>query len=167
MEQERNEIELVSDDYQKAEAPDRMYSGGLGPSIAVGAIYGRKGYLAHFVPNDTISVKFEQFLKDLGKDVKNFAWLKIYVAGGGDLFIPGQESEEDIRKIREGTLRGRKKCLDRLARAGFKEYIEEIRWAKPCHNQELILDLSTRTHRYEEDLDEDFYKEDPLEDFLD
>ncbi len=143
MEEEINEIVVETYEYKKAEAPDILCSGGLGPCIAVGAIYGKKGYMTHYVPCGT-TTDLDKLLKDLKKEVKNFAWLKIYIAGGG---IQSGNSQENVNS----TLEGRKKCLDRIAETGFRKYIKRIQWAGKNISQELILYLSERKADYEED----------------
>lgn len=74
------EIEVKNPNYKKARAPDKLYSGGLGLCIAIGAIYGKRGYMVHEHPvkhdygafiERTI---FADLRKDV-KDIKNFKYL--------------------------------------------------------------------------------------------
>jgi hypothetical protein len=148
----KNNMEIIEVDlynYKKAEAPDILTSGGLGPCIAVGAICGNQGFLAHYLSYGTIPLDLDLLLADLQS--VNKSQLEIYVAGAG---LDGAASRESD----EGVLEGRKLCLDRIAQAGFTENIKKIQWNPGNHIQELTLDLATGNALYEED---------PLSDFPD
>lgn len=152
-ESDMKEIKVGVNEYKKATAPDILDSGGLGPCIAVGAIYGKKGYMVHWVPG-TILEELDKLLKDLKKGVKDLSKLDIYIAGGG---IDPDEEDEEEEKI---VLEERELCLEKIADAGFSENIRKVQWAKnaskPNSYQCLTLLLSENKAVYEEEFDENF-----------
>jgi hypothetical protein len=110
------EIIVEMFEYEKAKAPNSLKSGGLGPCIAVGAIYNKKGYLVHTCSGGESDPNLEQMLVDLKKDVKDATKLKIYVAGGS----PDNEI----------TLADRRITLKKIKEAGFAGNIRKIKWAR-------------------------------------
>ena len=68
--------------YRKTKAPNKLDSGGLGPCIAIGAIYGDRGYMAHEIDPGQNTEQLDRLLKDLKEDVGDSSNLKIFVAGG-------------------------------------------------------------------------------------
>lgn len=115
------EIEANDFEYKKAKAPDILTSGGLGPCIAVGAIYCSKGYLAHFSHIVPPRPELERLLGDLKKDVKNKSKLKIYIAGGGldDCLNKEHLPDIDLKEVNKDILDTRKTTLKMIEEAGF------------------------------------------------
>jgi len=131
--------------YERARAPDILESGGLGPCIAVGAIYGDQGYMVHCLSVNSELIPLDNLLSDLRKNVQDLDNLRIYIAGAG--IDSNDEYEREI-------MAGRKKTLDKITDAGYRERVI-IKWAKGDSIQELILDLSKGEVIYEETLLED------------
>ena len=149
MAKEPNKIKVDMNEYKKANAPDILTSGGLGPCICVGAIYNKKGYMTHFVPGAGL-YELDQLLDDLKRDVKRKSSLKIYVAGGELEPINENRPIDKTKENNETQIEYRKLTLDRIADYGFKP--AEVRWGWPDSSQELSLILSENRAEYEEDL---------------
>ena len=145
-------IKVEQGEYRKARSPDVLDSGGIGPCIVVGAIYGKKGYMSHEV-SSLIDLRLDEMLRDLKKECRELRKLEIYIAGGGT------DSREDTY-INDGILDERVKILELIAEAGLSRAIKEIRWNKDRHNQTLVLLLSEHRAEYKMDSDEDLEDED-------
>jgi hypothetical protein len=131
-------------EYKRANAPDILTSGGLGPCTCVGAIYGKKGYMVHYTAGADSS-EFDTFLGDLRREVKRKDRLKIYVAG--------LEEQPGLDEI---ALDERKNVLKKIADSGFKT--TEVRWNWPDSTQTLSLILSENRAIYEEDMLDEEHK---------
>ena len=145
------EIEVKQNEYRKAQAPDILYSGGIGPCIIVGALHGKSGYMAHMVDPIVEQDLLESLLKDLIKNTRNKRDIKIYLAGGGT------ESQQD-REYNLGILESRRFTIERIAERGFKESIKTVKWNSQDSTQALTLFLSDGRVGYEEDSDENLQK---------
>lgn len=142
------EIKVNMCEYKKAKAPDELYSGGLGPCIAIGAIYEKRGYLAHHHScGHNYSIFIDPFFRDLRKDVKDDnKKCRIYVVGGE--FRYDDEDKEEV-------IEGRNIVLKKITQYKFQEAIKKIRFCPPNHMQSLRLILSMETaHIEQEDLTE-------------
>lgn len=127
-------IEVSQFDYRVARAPNELYSGGLGPCIAMGAIYGKKGYMFHAHPvGHDFSNHIEPIFRDLRRVVKEKNRLQIYVVGG--VINVNDEYENEIRA-------GRQVVLDKIVLSGFEKCVKEVRWCLPNYCQELRLIIS-------------------------
>ena len=116
--------------------------GGLGPCIAIGAIYDKRGYMVH---EHALRPDYAYFLErtifaDLRRDVKDKKKLQIYVVGGE---IDAQYTNEK----REG----RKIVLEKIVENGFQDSVIKIQWCPLEHNQSLRLILSEGRAEIEED----------------
>ena len=152
------EIEVKQSEYKKAQAPDILYSGGLGPCIVVGAIYRGNGFMVHMPDPLCEEYLLESLLKDLRKGARNRRDLKIYVAGGG------RDSGED-EDYNRGITENRKLVLEKIAKEGFESQIQEVRWNNLNCNQTLTLFLAEGRAEYEENSDEDLETEDQSEEY--
>jgi chemotaxis receptor (MCP) glutamine deamidase CheD len=132
-------------EYGTAVSPDTLSSGGIGPCIVVGAIYEKKGYLAHYVPLPIFIPisELETLINDLRSVVKDKSRLKIFVAGGA--FDTGYElkvmkkffSQKDIDEEHFECVSTRKRTIDMIAEAGFSQAIKKIEWNKPGYIQHM------------------------------
>ncbi len=134
-------------EYKKAGAPYELYTGGLGPCIALGAIYKKRGYLAHYPSyGHDYSARIDPLFRDLRKDVKDNKKCRIYVVGGE--FRYDDEDKEEV-------IKGRNIILEKIKKYGFQEAIKEIKFCPTNHMQSLKLILSAETAYIEqEDLTE-------------
>ena len=146
---EQEEIKVEQFEYIKTEAPNILISGGLGPCIAIGAIYENKGYLAHYPYYLSGEKLINLLLDDLDKDVKDIKKLRIFIAGAGIDTIDYLDIKEDIEKNKKNT-------LEKIANSKYKGANIETRWARGNSTQELILDLYKNEVTYEEEFDEDY-----------
>ena len=124
--------------YVKSTSPNIIVSGGLGPCIAVGAIYKAVGYMVHFH-----SISFSEWdlkslvdlLITLNKEIKNKSKLKIYIAGAGS--DPGDSKEEKKLMIKDRNV-----TLETIAKHKLSDNLEKVEWRKTSYmSQELVLDL--------------------------
>jgi len=138
------EIEVEDTEYKKARAPNELYSGGLGPCIAIGAIYEKRGYMIHHHPvtSEQVSSVVRSFFADLQRVVKNKEKLKIYVAGGS--IGVDDECPADMEAWRQNI-------LTEITQNGYQKCIEEIRWCPPNFIQSLKLIISEGRAEIEED----------------
>ena len=127
------EIKVEQFEYRTSRSPNVLYSGGLRPCIAMGAIYGKKGYMFHAPPvGHAFSTHIEPIFRDLRKDVKDKNRLQIYVVGG----------EIEVNDEYKGEkLAGRQTVLDKIVQSGFEKCVKEVRWCLPNYYQELRLIL--------------------------
>ncbi len=142
--EEEIEIEVEQGTYVRTSAPNSPYSGGVGPCVVAGAIYGKEGYMVHGVPG-IIEGKLEEMLDDLKKDVKNKTKLRIYIIGGCPTYL----SVEELRSLRLNKekfsnefMNDKNALVDRIRGAGFDEAIKKIRWCPRFYIQELIFNLA-------------------------
>mgnify|MGYP001563469104 CR=1 FL=1 len=143
------EIKVHQLKYKTTRAPNELYSGGLAPCIAIGAIYGKKGYMYHAHPvGHNFSSHVEPIFRDLRRDVKDKTKLQIYVVGG-EIEV-NDEYENEVKA-------GRQTVLDKIAQSGFEKCIREVRWCPTDYAQSLRLILSEGRAEIEEC---------PLEDLL-
>ena len=147
------DIEVGQFEYRTTRAPNELYSGGLGPCIAMGAIYGKKGYMFHAQPvGHDFSTHIEPIFRDLRKDVKDKNKLQIYVVGGE---IEVNDEYEDEKQA------GRQTVLDKIVQSGFEKCVKEVKWCLPNYIQELRLILSEGRAEIEEyDLRDEFPEDD-------
>ena len=113
-------VEIIVDqfEYKTTRAPNELYSGGLAPCIAMGAIYGKKGYMFHAHPvGHDFSSHIEPIFRDLRRDVKDKTKLQIYVVGG-ELEV-NDEDENDLKA-------GRQTVLNKIAQSGFENVLEKL-----------------------------------------
>ena len=138
-------IDVDMNEYASATAPDRLSSGGLGPCIAVGAIYENLGHMIHYVPLQ----KFDEvpcinkFFQALERSVLDKRKLKIYVAGWQ--IVREQEDEDGILEM---LIQERKTVLEKITGRGYK--IDDVRWCPHGFGQVLTLNLSDNCAHYEE-----------------
>jgi len=145
------EIVLGQFEYKKTTSPNELYSDGLGPCIAMGAIYSKKGYMFHAHPvGHDFSNHIEPIFRDLRRDVKDKSKLHIYVVGGE---IEVNDGVEDEMRA------GRQTVLDKIVQSGFEKCVREVRWCPPGYNQTLRLILSESRAEIEEDLTSDLIDE--------
>jgi len=123
-------------EYKTTKTPNELYSGGVGPFIVLGTIYGEKGYMIYMNPLDSdFPNSFEPFFRDLKEDLnlKRITRPEIYIIGG----------ETSIKDMYErDILTSRNKLLDRLKEEKLKRFIAKINWCPPNHTQNLRLILS-------------------------
>ena len=138
-------IDAGMDEYVNATAPDILGSGGLGPCISIGAIYGERGYMVHYIPLQRFDEVpcINEFFRALKMEAKDKSKLKIYVAGGQ---IVSEQEDED--KILEYLVQGRQTVLDKITEQGYK--IGGLRWCPVGVGQVLTLNLSKGRAIYEE-----------------
>jgi len=119
--------------YKTAKAPETLSSGGLGPCIAVGAIYREKGYMLHSPPTqEGFGKLLDPLFIDLKREVRDKNWVKIYVIGG-------ESSQADNN---DDVMAAQNAVIDKIAAYGFSKCIKEIRWCPPNSIQKLDLILS-------------------------
>ncbi len=126
------DVEVRESTYEKINAPGILYSGPLTVCIAVGAIHGKVGYLAHCVDVFESKAPLEALVKDLKQDTVNSSGTKIYIAGGGIEKYWPPNSKDDMKRARE-------EVLISLERAGFKDRIEKIEWRPAGYVQALRI----------------------------
>jgi len=148
---ERRIIESLQDGpFVQGESPDEMDSGGLGPCIALGAIYRTHGFLVHGVPG---SCNFESHiystLDAVSKVVKAKRFLKLYVAGGS--FFQCMSAGD-----REDTLEKRQWVLNAIAAHGYAKCLKECRWGDLRETLAITLFLEHREGFIESKPDQDF-----------
>ena len=142
MREDEIEIAVEMCDYKKTQSPNTLYSGGIDPCIAIGAIYNKKGYMIHMHPvGHDYSSFIEPFFEDLRKDVIDKRELKIYVAGGEIAF--DDQCKEDMKK-------GRKIVLAKIVENGYQESVRKIKWCKTDYSQSLRLIISKGRAKIEE-----------------
>ena len=139
-------------EYKKTTAPNRLTSGGLGPCIAVGAMYEGRAYMVHMVSLYDKPNLLNILLKDLKKDVKDKDKLKIHIAGG-DSYIKRSEPDfgvfagqidEDIENSKQGV-------LDLIRKEGFIRSVETVYWnLADCVQRLLLIPGEGRAELYEE-----------------
>ncbi|HLD33456.1 MAG TPA: hypothetical protein VJB66_01935 [Candidatus Nanoarchaeia archaeon] len=137
-------IKVEMFEYKKAQKPDVLTSGGLGPCIAVGAIYDTIGYMSHSVDTEQVSYELDALLDVLRREA-NPRRTKIYIAGGG--------LDSEFPSLIQGILNSRRITLEKIAAAGFKP--TKIQWGLGNSRQKLILDFKKGKTVYEEISDED------------
>ncbi len=122
-------------EYKTTKTPNELYSGGVGPFIVLGTIYGEKGYMIYMNPLDSdFPNSFEPFFRDLREDLnlKRKARPELYIIGG----------ETSIKDIYErDILASRKKLLNKLKEEKLRKFITKIEWCPPNHTQSLRLIL--------------------------
>jgi hypothetical protein len=139
-------IRVEDTEYKKARAPNELDSGGIGPCIVIGAIYGKKGYMIHGHPvGHNYAAFIEPFFSDLRRDVKDTRKLQLYVIGG-ELFHEYQDDQ----------LAGREMVLEKIAENGFNEAVKKIQWCYSGHGQSLRLILSEGRAEIEDQEDSDW-----------
>ena len=129
-----NEINVEQFEYKTAQAPNILYSGGLGPCIAMGAIYGKKGYMFHTPSLDHTPELLDSMIADLNREVADKRELSVYIAGG-EINPEDEETFVDIRNCR-------KTLIERLEKEGLTKNIRKLRWNPTNHIQNLKLLLS-------------------------
>lgn len=113
--------------YRKTKGPNELDSGGLGPCIAVGAVYGNTRYMSHDAAPDENTDGLDRLLKALAKDVKDKSGLRIAVGGGS--FMPALS--QDVDAVNESIQTGRSVVLDKIRQAGYGDNIVQVKWGKP------------------------------------
>ncbi|MBS3093467.1 hypothetical protein J4456_02700, partial [Candidatus Pacearchaeota archaeon] len=141
------EIIVGQGEYKKARAPDELDSGGIGPCIAIGAIYNKRGYMVH---EHSVGHNYADFIdttifRDLRKDVKDKKNLQIYIIGAGI---------EINDEYKDNKIAGRQAVLDKIVENGFQEAVKDIRWCPTNYTQSLRLILSECRAEIEEDEDD-------------
>ncbi len=120
-----------------------MHSGGIGPCIVVGALYGCRGYMAH--DDGAQEGCLERLFNDIRLECPDKSMVRVFVAGGGfDSYMsPG---------LRKYILANRNFTLDLIAREGLK--IERLEWNKSNSTQQLSLILAEQKAVFEIEMDE-------------
>tara|TARA_Y100000310_G_scaffold296126_1_gene328124 strand:+ start:525 stop:1010 length:486 start_codon:yes stop_codon:yes gene_type:complete len=149
-------IKVTQFEYKQASAPDILDSTGLGPCIAVGAIYRGKGYMLHthgdgLAYNESFD---DQIFVDLS-EIPDKKGLKIYIAGGAFFhhFVEARELDDLIAEIDEDpdtedpdmdlvTMLARMKIQAKIKKYGLEDYVQEIRWGLMGEGLYIILNLS-------------------------
>ncbi len=148
-------IEVNQQEYKKTFAPNVLESGGLGPCVAVGAIYGRRGYMAHAVPGFILDYA-RRLLKDLQVDVERIDDLRIYVIGGNAYLSEGdQHSKEHYRRH---VIQAREGVINLIKDSGFSSAVKLVKWSMPDQLQSLELILSEGRVVINEDDDPGFFE---------
>ena len=125
-------------DDQATFAPYFLQSSGLGPCIALGAIYKNEGRMIH-VPADGKINTFLQQIKNESREIR------LYIAGAG--------LEDEL--CREDLLLFRQKTLDKIATAGLAKQLRCVQWARGKSTQWLRLNLQENDAIYAEHFDEE------------
>lgn len=131
------DIHVEQSQYKRTGAPHVLFSGGLGPCIAVGAIYMKSGYMCHTY-TDSME-ELDRLLSDLKKDVKSFSKLQIYVVGASPSFDSDYEDAQSIKEELADIQKRRDTTLEKIAHAGFQQNIRDIRWGSGNYVLELTL----------------------------
>lgn len=138
-------------EYKQANAPDVLETSGLGPCIAVGAMYGKKGFLFHepSSSNSGFANSIRPLFDDLRRTVRNKSHLEIYIAGGAIDTVPDDiaSAEESNREV----LGARKTVEDMITEYGFTGRVKQKKWCAPNNTQVLRLDLGRRVAEIEEE----------------
>ena len=128
-------IKVEQFEMKKANSPDILRSGGLGPCIAIG-IYDSKtksGYMMHGLDfqSDDLDGKIQEIKKDYG----NLTELQIFAVGNSlDSFDNEEQREYEIIN---------RPFVEQILRKYFQDSQLQIKWIHDDHCAELFLDTST------------------------
>jgi len=130
MDQELIEIEMGIP--RKAEYPDILYSGGVGPCITVGLWHPsqRVGYMIHDHDLDT---GLPALLTDVERECKNLSDMQV-CAVGASLYVDLPDTKEDMQEM----LKGSKDFVEKTLADKFSKI--QFHWLEPGHEAELYLD---------------------------
>jgi len=129
------EIRVSTFEYETATAPDELYSGGIGPCIVMGAIYGKKGYMIH---GHSINTNFGMFIEPIFTDLRK----AIHKKNLGIYVIGGETARDEDPECVEEILHGRQTLLDKIKDEGLSPCLKLVRWNQPNYTQTLRLVLS-------------------------
>ena len=156
---EPQEIQVNQFEMKKAKIPHVLYSGGLGPCIAIGVYAPNKriGYMIH-QPHFSHGVNSKNslldFIKKIREECMDLSGLKVFATGGSLDVLMNQEDNKNLLEDR--------KFVTKELRKHFKESSLKIIWGEIDCATELFLDTSTGKFKvvtsYElgEDISEDF-----------
>ena len=141
-------IFVAMNDYRTACTTNILTSGGLGPCIALGMLYGSKhhyGRMAHCPQPAVVLEPLNQFLQDAQKLKKHYANLRLYLAGGCS---HGDTAEYYAEGLDAAT--ARTYVLERLAASDLlaalrKNWMCADHHCTSDHASELVLDLPDGT----------------------
>lgn len=127
------DIKVEPFEMKKANSPDILESGGLGPCIAIG-VYDSKtksGYMIHELDYADLDRK----IREIKRDYCDLRRLKIFVVGNSlDSFGSKEQREYEISK---------RPCIEQTLRKYFQDSQLQIRWTPDDYCAELFLDTST------------------------
>lgn len=133
---EQRIIELEMGITQKAAYPDNLWSGGIGPCIAVGLWHkpSKSGYMIHDI---TLEAGLPALLQRAKEECGGLSGICAYAVGASQYYIPDNADEEDElaflshnRRFVEQTLYGK-----------LKKNKVKIQWLAPFHVADLYLDM--------------------------
>ena len=137
------EIKVKQCEYRRARAPNILETTGIGPCIAIGAIYRNKGHMIH-VSSLSLGGLSERLvarmLQNLKTEEAGRKFLKLFIAGGG--LVNDEEVDQTILKDREAT-------LEMISEVGLESYIRKIGWNERWCTQTLALHLEENMAVYE------------------
>lgn len=148
---EKKIIESIQDGpFIHGVSQDEMDSGGLGPCIAVGAIYRKQGFMVHTMPwSSYFNGRINSMLDAIHDVVRSKRYLGVYAAGGA--ILPSMSASEV-----EDTLAARTWILSAIASHGFARCLKEYRWGNPHETLAIRLFLEHGKGFIEANPDEDF-----------
>jgi hypothetical protein len=141
------DINVDSLEMKKANYPDTLSSGGLGPCIAIGVFdpKTRSGYMMH-EPHFR-SVDLDGKINEIRKDYGDLTRLRVFATGNS---LSSYESEGQRKFERSNRL-----YVEQTLRKYFRDSQLQIRWMPDDHNVVLFLDTSTGEFElYVQSLDE-------------
>lgn len=139
------EIIVEQFEMKKANFPDILRSGGLGPCIAIGLYDSktRSGYMMHEVDYTDLDRK----IREIKRDYCDLRRLKIFVVGNSlDSLGSEEQREYEISK---------RPHIEQILKKYFQGSQLQIKWMHDNHCAELFLDTSTGIFKlYIQSLDE-------------
>ena len=129
------DIKVEQFEMKKANFPDTLRSGGLGPCTAIG-VYDSKtksGYMMHEI--DFQDADLDGKIQEIKRDYGDLTGLEIFVVGNSlDSFDDEEQREYEISK---------RPYVEQTLRKYFQDSQLQIRWILDDHCAELFLDTST------------------------
>lgn len=145
-------IEVEINEWEKASSPDVLYSGRLGPCIAI-AVYNPKthtGYMLHD-SNPNLMGLTSDFFDIIKAENPDFSKMRAFIAGG-DTSFPGYDPRDAIES---------REYVERIVKEMFTRHKFKILWSPYGYAAELSL--NTKNGRFTHTL----IKTSDLEDMMD
>jgi len=143
-----DQIDVEMFEMEKAECPDILASGGLGPCIAIGVydLQSKSGYMMHdpqFEEED-----LEERIKIIREDYKDLSRLSLFVAGNA--FSAGLElGKAGFKGIPRERIYASRELVINFLKKYFKDSQMKVQWLPDNYTGELYLDTSTGKFTFE------------------
>lgn len=109
---------LVPSGFRSARAPNTLFSCGIVPCIAVGAISKDRGFLSHDAPLLTGTMYLDRLLKA----IKTLEEVKLYIVGNST------SMSNPVLMIKQEKAKYETLFLDRIINTGYENAIKEVMW---------------------------------------